>query len=339
MNIKVLSRADLIDILEMPDVIEGVEAVYKAKAEGNVVAWPLVEHRFDGQAGALMDIRSGGVFGEVGTHGAKLLNNFPGNKDKGLPVFTGVLMTFDSNTGLPMGVMDASYITSMRTGAAAAVGAAALARPDSENLLLVGAGLQSIYLLGATLIKMPQIKTVRVIDTFAPDNAEKYVQTICSRLKDALNVDASGVEFLAASDMKEAVGASDVILTITRSTSPMIMKDWLKPGTHLSCIGADMLGKEEIDPEIFRTARAFADDAKQCCTVGEMEIPAKMGIISPETVAGEIGQVLTGQKPGRLTPEDITVFDATGLAALDLVTAKAAVKSAEAKGLGTTVAI
>lgn len=337
MKIKVLSRADLINILEMPKVIEGVESVYKAKAQGDVVAWPLVEHRFS--TGALMDIRSGGAFGEVGIHGAKLLNNFPENASKGLPVFTGVLMAFDSETGLPMGVMDASYITSMRTGAAAAIGAAALARPDSESLLLVGAGLQSIYLLGATLIKMPGIKKVRVIDTFAPENAERYVTAIQDRLKNELSIDASEVIFEAAHDMKEAVGESDVILTITRSTSPLIMKDWLKPGTHLSCIGADMLGKEEIDPEIFRTAKCFADDAKQCCTVGEMEIPAKMGIISPETVTGEIGEVLAGMKQGRVNAEDITVFDATGLAALDLVTAKTAVRSAEEKGLGTTVEI
>lgn len=337
MKIKVLSRADLIDILEMPKVIEGVESVYKAKAHGDVVAWPLVEHKFS--TGALMDIRSGGAFGEVGIHGAKLLNNFPENAAKGLPVFTGVLMAFDSETGLPMGVMDASYITSMRTGAAAAIGAAALARPDSENLLLVGAGLQSIYLLGATLIMMPGIRRVRVIDTFAPENADRYITTIKERLNNELKIDASEVVFEAAYDMKEAVGQSDVILTITRSTSPLIMKDWLKPGTHLSCIGADMVGKEEIDPEIFSTARCFADDAKQCCTVGEMEIPAKMGIISPETVTGEIGEVLAGMKQGRVRDEDITVFDATGLAALDLVTAKTAVRSAEEKGLGTTVEI
>ena len=123
MKIKVLSRQDLIQILELPKVIEGVEAVYKAKAQGDVVAWPLVEHKFED--GSLMDIRSGGVFGEVGVHGAKLLNNFPANAAKGLPVFTGVLMSFDSSTGLPTGVMDASYITSLRTGSAAAIGAAA----------------------------------------------------------------------------------------------------------------------------------------------------------------------------------------------------------------------
>lgn len=337
MEIKVLSRVDLIEILEMPKVIEGVEAVYRAKAKGDVVTWPLVEHKFE--SGAVTDIRSGGAFGEVGIHGAKLLNNFPGNAEKNLPVFTGVLMAFDSETGIPMGVMDASYITSMRTGAAAAIGAAALARPESENLLLVGAGRQSIYLLGATLVKMPGLKKVRVIDTYAPENADRYIATIKERLKRELNIEAAGIEFEASHDMKAAVGESDVILTITRSTEPLIMKEWLKPGTHLSCIGADMVGKEEIDPEIFRTARSFADDTKQCCTVGEMEIPAKMGIVSPDTVTGEIGEVLIGIKSGRISADDITVFDATGLAALDLVTAKTAVRAAEEKGLGTTVEI
>ena len=337
MEIKVLSRKDLINVLELPEVIEGVEAVYRAKAKGQVAAWPLVEHRFE--TGALMDIRSGGAFGEVAIHGAKLLNNFPENAEKGLPVFTGVLMAFDSKTGMPIGVMDASYITSLRTGAAAAIGAAALAHPDSETLLLVGAGLQSIYLLGASILKLPDITKVIVADPYAPENASRYVKSIEKRLKEELHIDCGHVTFRACDDLKKAVEVSDVILTVTRSTKPLIMKDWVRPGTHLSCIGADMTGKEEIDPQLFTVARAFADDAKQCCAVGEMEIPARMGLISPDTVTGEIGQVLIGEVPGRVSADDITIFDATGLAALDLVTAKTAVESAQKKHLGTTAEI
>ena len=320
----------------MKDVIKGVEDVYSAKAQGDAVAWPLVGYGF--KNGGVMDIRSGVVFGDVNVHGAKLLNNFPENLKENLPVFTGILMTFDSNTGLPVGVMDASYITSLRTGAAAAIGAATLARKDSKTLLLVGAGRQSIYLLGATLLKMPGLERVIVSDPIDYDNAVRFAETIRERLKNELAIE-TGVGFEAAQNLKAAVSESDVILTITRSTKPLIMKEWLKPGTHLSCIGADMEGKEEIDPEIFRIARAFADDAKQCCTVGEMEIPAKMGIISADSICGEIGQVLTGQVEGRLTDEDITVFDATGLAALDLVTAKIAVKAAEEKNMGTLAEI
>lgn len=336
-KIKVLSRTDLVEILELTKVIDGVEAVYKAKAEGNVAAWPLVEHHFGN--GAVADIRSGGAFGDISIHGAKLLNNFPENAKNNLPVFTGVLMAFDSNTGLPMGIMDASYITSLRTGAAAAIGTAALARPDSKTLLLVGAGRQSIYLLGATLLKMPQIEKVLVADTFSPDNAIQYVQTIKKRLKDELSVDCPSTKFEFAENLRDAASRSDIILTITRSTEPLIMKEWLKPGTHLSCIGADMVGKEEIDPEIFSIARSFADDAIQCCNVGEMEIPAKKGIISADTICGEIGEVLIGTKEGRVEDSDITVFDATGLAALDLVTAKIALQMSETKKIGTVVEI
>ena len=154
-----------------------------------------------------------------------------------------------------------------------------------------------------------------------------------------MHIDCGHVTFRACDDLKKAVEVSDVILTVTRSTKPLIMKDWVRPGTHLSCIGADMTGKEEIDPQLFTVARAFADDAKQCCAVGEMEIPARMGLISPDTVTGEIGQVLIGEVPGRVSADDITIFDATGLAALDLVTVKTAVESAQKKHLGTTAEI
>lgn len=129
------------------------------------------------------------------------------------------------------------------------------------------------------------------------------------------------------------------VLSRTDLIEILEMKEWLKPGTHLSCIGADMVGKEEIDPEIFSIARSFADDAVQCCNVGEMEIPAKKGIISADTICGEIGEVLVGTKEGRVSDRDITVFDATGLAALDLVTAKIALQMSETKKIGAVVEI
>ena len=120
MKIKILSRPDLEQVLEMPSVIEGVRSVYRLKAAGETEVWPLVAYDFLDQ-GAVMDIRSGAVLGSEQLHGLKMLNNFPRNREKGLPTFTGMLMIFDSTTGLPLGVMDASYVTGMRTGAAGAV--------------------------------------------------------------------------------------------------------------------------------------------------------------------------------------------------------------------------
>ena len=119
----------------------------------------------------------------------------------------------------------------------------------------------------------------------------------------------------------------------------MIRREWVRPGTHFSCIGADMEGKEEIDPELFRGARVFADDLDQCVRVGEMELPVKQGILTREQVAGEIGQVLAGQIPGRTGREQITIFDATGLALLDLITGRQAVEAARERGVGLTADI
>lgn len=338
MKIIVLSKEEVKKVMELERVIEGVRRVYCQKSDGDTVVWPSVEHHFK-EKGAVMDIRSGYVKGEK-LHGAKMLNNFPLNLDLGIPSFSGLLLIFDSNTGLPLGVMDASYITTMRTGAAAALGIKALARKDSENLLLVGAGHQAFYMLAASLFEMPQIKRVRVIDPLNFENALSFTEGLEDRLKDELNVNLKGrVDFSPVKDLPGVLQDSDVVITVTRATSPIIKKEWVKAGTHFSCIGADMVGKEEIDPEIFKEARSFADDIDQCLSFGEMEIPHRMGIVTRETIAGELGQVLSGKKPGRISDDDITIFDATGLALLDLVTGKVAIDLAKEKGLGTMVEI
>lgn len=337
MNIRILSQKNLRSVLDIAQAVDIVEEVYKIKANGQAAAWPLIEYHFDDHS--VMDIRSGGIFGSIGIHGAKLLNNFPENEKKGLPVFTGVLMAFDSDTGIPLGIMDASYVTCIRTGAAGAVSTRALARKDAKTLLIIGAGRQAFFQLGAVISAMPGIQKILVNDPVAPQLAEHFVSTISQRLKEELNVDASSVDFQQVNSTEDAVYAADTIITITRATSPVIKKEWVKPGTHISCIGADMIGKEEIDPELFRDSRVFCDDIPQCCAVGESEIPYKRGIIKEENFAGEIGQALNGDIPGRTSDQEITIFDATGLAALDMATAKIAIDSAIKKELGTIAEI
>lgn len=297
--------------------------------------WPLVAYDFQDKQG-IMDIRSGAVFGDEQLHGLKMLNNFPRNREQGLPPFTGMLMVFDSNTGLPMGVMDAAYVTCMRTGAAGAIGAATLARPDSQVLTILGAGKQAVFQIAAALTLLPGLKKVYVADQLDKDHERAFACGCSKKLAEGFGLTADGVDFLPAGELSQTVNESDIIITITPSRAPVIRKEWVKPGTHFSCIGADMEGKEEIDPELFRNARVFADDLDQCVRVGEMELPIKQGVLSKEQVAGEIGQVLANQIPGRTKQEEITIFDATGLALLDLVTGKRAIEEANEKGIGLT---
>lgn len=332
MHVSILGRKDLERVLELPKVMEGVESVYRLKAEGRTVVWPLVSYDFE-EAKGIMDIRSGCVFGE-NLHGLKMLNNFPLNREKGLPPFNGMLMIFDSTTGVPLGVMDAAYITCMRTGAAGAIGAKALANPESRTLFILGAGKQAIYQIAAVLILFPAIEKVYIADALDYDNAAAFAASCGQVLKKDFGLLCEDIAFEAVSNMGEAVGASDIIITITPARNPVIKAEWVTAGTHFSCIGADMEGKEEIEAEIFRNARIFADDKMQCINVGEMEVPIRDGVITKEDVAGEIGQVLRGDIPGRLNKNDITIFDSTGLALLDLVTGKKAIDLAGEKGFG-----
>ncbi len=327
MNFKVLGTEELKAALRIGKVIDGVRSVYEAKTKGEIIVWPLVYHEFEDGKGSNMDIRSGGIKGDINIHGMKMFNEFPGNHELGLPSHIAMIMVFDSTNGMPIGAVDGAYVTGMRTGSAGAIGAKALARPESETLMVLGAGQQAMFQIAATLTLFPGLKKVMIADPINQPNAENFAANCCSRLHTEFGLDRSGVEFSAVTDLKEAVGQADIIITVTPSREPVIKKEWVKPGTHFSCIGSDMEGKEEIDPEIFRGARVFGDDLNQCKTVGEMEIPLKKGMISEEDLGGEIGQVLTGEVAGRTSDDQITIFDATGLSALDLITAKIALEA------------
>lgn len=334
-NIKVLKMEDTKKVLSMEKVIETVEEVYRAKSVGDTVVFPLVFHEFNPGI-ADMDIKSGWLKGSQ-IFGLKLVSWFGENPEKGLPSLVGTVLIFDANTGAPVGLLDGSHITGMRTGAAGAIGAKLLARKDSKKLLVVGAGHIATFQIAATLQCFPQLEEVMVYDAMDFPNAVRFVDAIKDKLEEDFHMKASSVKFTAVGDVQAATGQSDIIITVTPSKQPIIMKEWVKPGTHFSCIGADMSGKEEVDPEIFKDARVFTDDTPQCMNVGEIEVPVAEGILKEEDIAGEIGDILTGKADGRENDSQITVFDATGTALLDLLTGMVALEEAKKRGLGQTV--
>lgn len=334
-ELKVLSREVTEKVLRMPDVIETVEEVYRLKAQNDTKVFPLVFHEFEPGA-ADMDIKSGWLKGSD-IFGLKVVSWFGENTKKDLPALIGTILVMDAKTGVPMGILDGSHITGIRTGAAGAIGARLLARPDAKNLLVVGAGHVATFQIAAMLTLFDGLEKVRIYDGLSQENAERFAASMPQVLKDSFGIDPGRTAFDAVTDLAGDTADSDVIITVTPSKQPIIMKEWVKPGTHFSCIGSDMSGKEEIDPRIFADARVFTDDTPQCISVGEIEIPVKQGILRPDDIAGEIGEILTGQTIGRENDTQITVFDATGTALLDLLTAKLALTKAEEQGLGETV--
>lgn len=333
-EIRIISAAEVERLFTVKMALEAVEKAYTAKEGGSGSVWPMVFHGFETGV-ADLDIKSGDL---DGVFGLKLVSWFGENPSRGLPELYGTLLLCARESGAPLALMNAGGITGLRTGAAAAVGAKYLARPDSKRLLMVGCGAQSPYLVAATLCAMPGIESVVLANPHNPSKAVKKLPA--TREKVTALLAGSGAErsfeFTATDSLEAAVREADIILTATPAREPMIKAEWVQPGTHLSCIGADISGKQEIDSAVFAAARAFGDDRAQCFAVGECEIPHRDGILTELT---EIGAVMLGKAPGRLTSDDVTVFDSTGIALQDLASAAVILERAEAIVVGTVVTL
>ncbi len=349
-KIKVLNHEVIEQILDMKQVIEGIEKVYTLKAEKRAEVFPMVFHEFE-RGVADMDIKSGHLK-DADIFGLKLVSWYGDNPKNDLPALIGTTLVFDSNTGMPLGLLNAEHITGMRTGAAGAIGAKVFARPESETLMMVGTGHISSFAIAATLIAMDNIKTVKIYDPMNIEQAKKLVGSIKDKLaNNFLDKYAEGsddhktiskkfdVNFEVVEDIEKATGESDIILTATPSRKPMILREWVKAGTHFSCIGADMDGKQEIHEDIFAAGQVYVDDIGQAISVGETEIPIKSGAITKEDIIAEIGDVMIGNAKGRQSAEEITVYDTTGIALQDLLTSKLVLDIAAEKGLGVEVEI
>lgn len=325
-----INQEEISSILDMETVIAAVEKAYALKVSGQAELFPIVCHEFKDEDSEF-DIKSGSMDG-AGVFGMKLVSAFYENDAYGLPRLMGTILVFDRKTGQLKSMMDGTLITNMRTGAAGGVGAKYLARPDSETVLLLGTGAQGMPLLRATLQVMKHIKRIIVANVHTSGKASEFAKNAAAEF----GMEVEAVETLA--DLERAVRSSDIILTATPSKEAIIQADWVKPGTHLSCIGSDMEGKQELDVDLTAKAKAFADDLNQVISVGECEKAVKQRLLKPENIT-EIGQVILGNAPGRENDEEITIFDSTGIGLQDLMTAAMIADKAKEKNIGTSLKI
>ena len=335
--ITILSASDIEQVFTIADALEAVEDAYRQKAEGKGVAWPMVYAAFDPGV-ADMDIRSGELAAS-GLFGLKLTAWFSGNPAQGLPEIYGTTLICDNKTGAPLALLNASAITGLRTGAAGALGIKWLARKDARNLLVAGAGHQSAYQVAAVLAACPGITHVEVWDPRKAEAPEARVALMRDQVAKMLA--AAGIkrsyELVAVADGEAACARADAIITITPATSPIIRRDWVRPGTHISCVGADMEGKQEVESALDAAARLYVDDRAQSVASGELEVAVKEGAISEGDIVAELGEVIAGKAEGRTSDEQITVFDTSGIAVQDLASSKVAYERAIEAGLGVTV--
>ena len=328
MKALLINEKEVESLLSMGEVIEAVESAFKEKALGRV-QMPAKSYLYYRKHNG--DLRTMASYLEnLEVSSLKIVNVHPRNPLKhGLPTVMATIFLFDPKTGLPLAIIGGSWITAVRTGAAGGVAAKYLARKDSKVVGIVGAGAQSRTQLMALNKFLKSIKEVKVADKIEASR-EKYAQEMTKKL---------GLYVRAVESVKAAVEGADVVVTTTPVREPIVKNEWVKKGCHINAIGADAPGKEELDPELLKRAKIVVDDWEQASHAGEINVPLTKGIITKKNIWGEIGEVVAGLKPGRTSADEITLFDSTGLAIQDAVTAKLVYEKALAKNLGKLVEI
>ena len=330
MKTLLLTEKDVKRLLTMDEVMEAVESAFKAKGLGHAQMPAKVYLFYNKYKGDLRAMPS--YLEELDISAVKIVNVHPENRAKyGLPTVMAIIILVDPKNGAPMAIMSGAWATGMRTGAAGGIAAKYLAKKDSKVVGLVGAGAQARTQLMALLSLYKKLEEVRVWSL--PDGTkEAFVAEMEPKYGDAAKI-------IAVESVKDAVEGADIVVTITPSRKTLVSNDWVEPGMHFNCIGADAPGKQELDPAILKRAKIVVDDWEQASHSGEINVPLTRGIITKQNVWGAICEIVAGLKPGRTSSDEITVFTSTGLAVQDAVTADLAYKKALAKGIGKFVEI
>jgi ornithine cyclodeaminase/alanine dehydrogenase-like protein (mu-crystallin family) len=304
------------------DAIQCVEHTFAAFDRGEARPYPVVRESL-GHRNAVFGVKSG-FDRSAGVLGLKAGGYWPGNAAAGLTNHQSTVLLYDPDTGKPAALVGGNYLTGVRTGAAAAIATRLLARADARVLGIVGAGVQAAHQVRATLAVRP-LAGVVAWDPSAANLAEL-----------GRTVRALGVEFSAAGSAEEAVRSADILITVTPSTRAIVMRDWVRPGTHINAMGADTIGKQELDAELVAACRVVVDDVEQAITIGECQHAFARGLL-PRDAMATLGGIVTGRCRGRCDDDEITLFDGTGIALQDLAPAAVAVQRARERGLGIEV--
>jgi alanine dehydrogenase len=317
----VLTGSQVMQVLDMDLALTSVEEAFRAYGQGRVNMPPKAYLTL-----AQGDFRA--MYGEIFLSrdhicGLKWVNVHPGNPARGLLTVMAKIILNDPDTGLEFADLDGTHVTDYRTGAAGGIAVKYLARPDAARLGLIGAGAQARTQVAA-ILKMRPIQEIVVYDR----------HLTCSRPFAEEATALYGIAVRPTENPAEAVYDMDIVVTTTPSRTPVVAREWVSPGTHINAIGADAAGKQELAPAILTVAKVVVDDWAQASHSGEINVALAQGELTPEQIYGSLGEIVAGKKPGRAAPEEITIFDSTGLIIQDLALGLAVYRRAKERGLG-----
>lgn len=309
MSIPFIDNEKIHNLLPMHECIEVMENMFRSLAN-KTAGQPLRSIMWlPGKKGLLGMMP--GYTTDNGMMGIKVISVFHGNRQTGLPSHQGVVMLLDANNGNPLMLFDAKEITSIRTAAASAVATKFLANENAECLAIIGSGEQAEWHIEA----ISHVRNIKQINLSSrhQSNAEQLTEKLKKKYS---------ASFFVYEKAVDAVREADIICTVTSSSQPVVLFDWIKPGTHINAVGACTPNAQEIDTATMIRSKVYTDCYDSIFNEpGDFLIPYKEGLITKENVIGEIGEVITGTKPGRQNQTDITLYKSLGIAAEDIFAA------------------
>jgi ornithine cyclodeaminase/alanine dehydrogenase-like protein (mu-crystallin family) len=321
----VLGAADVDALVPLEECIRSVEDAFRRWALGEVRAPGVLGIHVEGGGfhikAAAMDVAGRSYFC------AKTNGNFPANPARhALPSIQGIIVLCDGRVGTPLAILDSMRLTELRTAAATAVAARYLAREDAGSVTLIGCGAQAATQLRALNLVRP-LTRVLLLDR-DPEQARRLAAGLVGELGGVLEV---------ASSLADALAESDMCVTCTTSTEPILERDLVRAGTFVAAVGADSPVKHEVGVGLLAASKVVADSLEQCLTIGDLHHAVVSGAMRREDVHAELGQVVAGILPGRERDEEIIVFDSTGTALQDVAAAAIAFERASAEDRGLLV--
>ena len=325
--VKLITRSEVERLLDMRSCIEAVENAFRMRAQGQSIPTGILG--LHAERGGI-HIKAALLPGSDTSHGCfatKINANFPANPvTNGLPTIQGLLILNDATTGAPLAVMDSAAITVLRTAAATAVAARHLSRPDASTVAIVGCGAQALAQLSA--LQYVRKITSAVAYDITLELARSFAESASAKLK---------IPVSASTDLRQATRNSDIVVTCTTARRAFLGLDDIREGAFVAAVGADSEHKSEIEPALLRAAAVVTDNTSQCSSIGDLHHAIEVGIMSAADVRAELGEVVADPTRGRRNASEVMIFDSTGVAFQDVVSASLVYEAAIKRNVGSSV--
>jgi alanine dehydrogenase len=321
----ILTRSEIAGLMSFADYVDAVEHAFRLLAANRIMGPGILDLAgIDG----MFHAKAAGMPADDDVYMALKMNgNFPENKKRfGLPTIQGTIILFDGMRGYPLAILDSTEITIQRTGAATAIAAKHLARPNSKTAMIFGCGKQGEIQLKALKHVLP------ISRAFAVDQDSRATDKFCTAMSSQL-----GFAVTAAHEVKKATQDADVIVTCTTSRKSFLTKDQVAPGTFVAAVGADSHDKQEVDPELMASSKVVTDILEQCSRIGDLHHAIQSKKMSIEDVYAQLHEIVSGQKKGRSSEDETFIFDSTGTAVQDVAAAAIVYRRALEQGAGTFI--